>query len=532
MSNVSDLLRETATRRPDAVALVEDRDGRRELSWADLDAAVDAVARGLSGRGLRAGHRVAVVMVNRIDLAVAYFGILRGGMVAVPVNPRATAGEIARMLQDCGAQLVLCDEIGVDAVRSACEQVGSRGSGIDDLQVVVDGAKAKRGETSFDTFVAQAPRTDPIAPPDPEARAVILYTSGTSGRPRGAVLTHRALLSNVEQAAAIEPPPLGPDDVVLGLLPLFHVYGLNAVLGQAVRQGARLVLVDGFRPDELLRTIAEEGVTNLPLAPPVIAAWAGRDDLRQALSGVRRVLSGASNLDPELAASFLESSGHHVEQGYGQTETAPVISFTLVGHADRADGQGPTPGTVGRPLPGVEVGIIEDGEREAEPGDPGEIWVRGDNVFSGYWPDGADGPRPDGWYPTGDVGYLDDGGELVLVDRLRELVIVSGFNVYPSEVEEVLGAVDIVREVGVVGVPDERTGEAVVAFVVATSGVTDEEVVRRVTEHATHHLARFKQPSNVIVVHDLPYSATGKVAKGRLRALARSEALGLGAAEA
>ncbi|MGJ9413290.1 class I adenylate-forming enzyme family protein [Aeromicrobium sp. CF4.19] len=521
---MSDVLSRTARERPDAVALVEHRDARRELTWSELDEAVDAVARGLTGRGLRAGHRVALVMVNRIDLAIAYFGVLRGGMVAVPVNPRATSTEVGRMLADAGVRLVLCDETGADAVRSAA----AADSG-PIVQVVVDGTAPEAGETAFGSFLAEAATSAPIAPPDPEARAVILYTSGTSGTPRGAVLTHRALLGNIEQTAAIHPAPLQADDVVLGLLPLFHVYGLNAVLGQAVRQGARLVLVDGFHPESLLRLVAQEGITNVPIAPPVVAAWAGRDDLREALAGVRRVISGASALDPDLARTFWESSGHHVEQGYGQTETAPVISFSLVGMADRAPDEGPRAGTVGRPLPGVEIRIVENGARDTAVGDPGEIWVRGDNVFSGYWPDGADGPRDDGWYPTGDVGYVDDAGELVLVDRLRELVIVSGFNVYPSEVEEVLAGLDVVVEVGVVGVPDERTGEAVVAFVVAAEGASDDDVRSRALEHATSRLARFKQPSRIVVVHDLPYSATGKVAKGRLRALARSDALGLGA---
>lgn len=521
-SNVSDLLRDTAARRPEAEALVENRGGRRAMTWSELDQAVDALARGLTGRGLRAGHRVAVVMVNRIDLPVAYLGILRGGMVAVPVNPRSTAREIGRMLSDAQVQLVLCDETGADAVRQAAAETDLAG-----LLVVVDGAEPRPGETAFDTFLAQAPTTAPVAPPDPESRAVILYTSGVSGAPRGAMLTHRALLANVEQTAAIDPPPLTEDDVVLGLLPLFHVYGLNAVLGLAVRQGARVVMVDGFSPDGLLRTIVEERITNLPLAPPVIAAWAGREDLREALAGVRRVISGAAALPRDLAAAFLESSGHHVEQGYGQTETAPVIAASLVGLADRPEGQGPRPGTVGRPLPGIELRIVEADGRDTDPDDPGQVMVRGANVFSGYWPDGADGPDADGWYATGDVGYLDDVGELVLVDRLRELVIVSGFNVYPSEVEEVVAEAEVVDEVGVVGVPDEQTGEAVVAFVVARGDVDDEEVERQVREHCSTRLARFKQPSRVVVVHDLPQSGTGKVAKGTLRALARSDALGL-----
>ena len=454
--NVSEFLREAAENDPDGTALVEHRGERHHLSWADLDSAADAIARALSGRGLVAGQRVAIVMANRVDLPIAYFGILRGGMVAVPMNPRSTTREIGRMLDDAKVKVVLCDEAGAAQVREAAPS---------DCSVVVDGTEPLEGETAFSDFLSSAPDVEPAAPRDAEALAVILYTSGTSGKPRGVMLSHRALIANIEQTAAIEPPPVTRDDVCLGLLPMFHIYGLNAVLGQAVRQGACTLMVDGFDPAGLLDTIAAEGVTNLPLAPPVVAAWAGRDDLREKLAGVSIVLSGASALDPELAASFFESSGHHVEQGYGLTETAPVIATTL--------GSARGPGRCAQARLGRTSAAGHRGprrrlaRRRRAHGDPAELWVRGDNVFSGYWPDGVDGPHDDGWYPTGDIGLLDADGDLTLVDRLRELVIVSGFNVYPFEVEDVIAEVDGVVEVAVVGTPDEETGEAVLAFVVA-----------------------------------------------------------------
>jgi len=521
--NVSDYLRTAAVRDPDGVALVEGSSlggsaERRQLTWKQFDDAADAVARGLTGRGLRAGQRVAVVMANRVDLPVAYYGILRGGMVAVPINPRSTTGEIGRMLTDSVSKVVLCDEAGVAAVREAVNH---------EIPIIVDGTEPQGDESSFVSFLADASGTAPTAPPDAEALAVVLYTSGTSGKPRGAMLSHRALIANIEQVGALDPPAVTPEDVCLGLLPMFHIYGLNCVLGQAVRQGASVLLVDGFDPSGLLDQIKAEGVTNLPLAPPVVAAWAGRDDLRDKLAGVNLILSGASTLDPELADSFFASSGKHIEQGYGLTETAPVIAVTM--GAQRAEDGGPRGGSVGRPLPGIDVRIVEAGGSDASPGDPAEIWVRGDNLFNGYWPDGVDGPREDGWYPTGDVGYLDESGDLTLVDRLRELVIVSGFNVYPFEVEDVISEVPGVAQVAVVGLPDEETGEAVVAFVVAEDAAAEKEQTLResVEEHCRTRLARLKQPRRIVVVKGLPQSATGKVAKGRLRALARSENLGL-----
>jgi long-chain acyl-CoA synthetase len=519
--NVSDYLRDAASADPDGVALVEHRAERREVTWRQVDDAADAVARGLSARGLVAGQRVAVVMANRVDLPIAYFGILRGGMVAVPINPRSTTHEIGRMLSDSLARVVLCDEAGITQVREAVTDDHA-------FSVIVDGAKPTKDETAFEAFLADAAGTDTAAPVDAEALAVVLYTSGTSGRPRGAMLTHRALIANIEQVARLDPPAMTSEDICLGLLPMFHIYGLNCVLGQAVRQGARVLLVDGFDPGGLLDQVVAEGVTNIPLAPPVVAAWAGRDDLRDKLKHVTTILSGASALDPELAEAFSASSGKYVEQGYGLTETAPVITTTL--GSPREDGAPPKPGSVGRALPGIEIRIVDANNHDARAGDPAEIWVRGDNLFTGYWPDGSDGPRDDGWYPTGDIGFLDEDGDLILVDRLRELVVVSGFNVYPFEVEDVIAEVPGVTQVAVVGLPDERTGEAVVAFVVPEDTEAEESaIVDMVGTHCRTRLARFKQPKRIVVVQGLPHSATGKVAKGRLRALARSETLGLDA---
>ena len=519
--NVSQILRTAAQRDPSGTALVETSSGaRRAVTWAELDAAADAVSQGFSARGLRAGHRVALVMANRIDLVVAYFAVLRGGMVAVPVNPRSTAREIGRMLGDSRARLVLADQTAVDAVREAAAE-------IDPVTVVVDGPEPRPGEIGFADFLDSAVTAEPVAPADPEALAVILYTSGTSGQPRGVMLSHRALLANIEQVAQLS--VVEPTDVCLGLLPMFHIYGLNCVLGQAVHQGVPLVMVDGFDPRGLLELVRAEGITNLAVAPPVIAAWSGLEGLREALAGVRIVVSGASPLDADLADDFRQSSGHVVEQGYGLTEASPVVAVTI-GAGRAADGA-PKPHSVGRPLPGIEVRIVEGGVtgegRDAGPDDPAEIWVRGDNLLTGYWPDGSDGPRADGWYPTGDVGMLDADGELYLVDRLRELVIVSGFNVYPREVEDVVSEAHGVAQAAVVGLPHEETGEQVVAFVVPLPDIAESDLRESVAAICRTRLARFKQPTRIEVVEGLPHSATGKVAKGRLRALARRADLNL-----
>jgi len=510
------------------VALVEAASGRR-VTWAELDAEADRVAQGLSGLGLVAGYRVMIALANRIEFVAAYLGVLRARLVAVPVNPRSATGEMVRMMADCGARVVLADQATVTTVRAAVAGLEDALVGADEElvartnvpRVVVVSAPSLPSETSYAELVSHDGRVPPT-PEDPEALAVLLYTSGTSGRPRAAMLSHRALLANIEQAAAVEPPLILPEDVVLGVLPLFHVYGLNAVLGQVLRQQAGLVLADGFDVEGTLNLVEREAVTVVPVAPPVLAYWRDVERLGERLASVRVLLSGSAPLAPVLIGQFEQRSGVTVHQGYGLTEAAPVVTSTQRSAS-------PKRGSVGAALPGVSIRLVDEAGGAPEGEDPGEIEVKGDNLFSGYWPDRADGPGPDGWWATGDVGFLDPDGDLFLVDRLKELVIVSGFNVYPVEVEDVISELDDVQEAAVIGVADERTGEAVVAYVKRSprSGLTAEEVAERVREHCASRLARFKQPSVVEVVDELPHTVTGKVAKGTLRATRRRRNLGL-----
>jgi long-chain acyl-CoA synthetase len=309
------------------------------------------------------------------------------------------------------------------------------------------------------------------------------------------------------------------DDVVLGVLPLFHVYGLNAVLGGVLRHRARLLLVEQFEPQAVLDLIDDEACSVVPIAPPVFAHWLPDEHLRERLGPVRLVLSGSAPLEPAVIEEFTSITGIPVHQGYGLTEASPVVTSTLCSRANQ-------PGSVGAALPGIEIRLVDETHGQVEGEDPGVIEIRGDNLFSGYWPDGADGPGPDGWYGTGDVGFLDASGDLFLVDRVKELVIVSGFNVYPTEVEDVIREVAGVADAAVIGAPDPETGEAVVAYVVARGGAADglEDVVRA---HCAERLARFKQPTRIEVVEELPLTGTGKVQKGRLRGIERRRDLGL-----
>ena len=520
VANLAQLVSDAAEQAADDPAIA---DASRTLTWSDLNDEVHAVASGLASMGLVAGGRVLIAVGNRVEFVASYLGCVRAGLVAVPVNPTSVSGEFRRMIADSGARCCICDRGAAEGVRAALQEVTAMPR-VPPQLVVVDGS-ALPTETAAETTYADLVTGDsrPVSPPvDPENLAVLLYTSGTSGRPRAAMLTHRSLLANIEQAAAVKPAPVTSEDVVLGVVPLFHVYGLNAVLGQVLRQRASLVLVERFDPADTLDVIEQHLVTNLPVAPPVFLAWRDHGDLGQRLRSVRLVLSGSAPLDVEAGQRFSEQTGLTVHQGYGLTEASPAVTSTMASATVKA-------GSVGSMLPGVELRVVDDRGQEVVGDDSGEIWVRGDNVFVGYWPNRDGGPDESGWFATGDVGYLDEDGDLFLVDRKRELVIVSGFNVYPTEVEDVIVELDEVFESAVIGDADTETGEAVVAYVVPQHGVTvqPEQLATIVDAHCADRLARFKRPREIHVVDELPHSVTGKVAKGRLRSVQRRRAMGL-----
>jgi long-chain acyl-CoA synthetase len=472
-TNLADLVTRQAEAQPEGVALAQPRPVRRTLTWAELDHQVDSVAAGLSAHGLLAGHRIAICGPNSIEFVVAYLAALRAGYVAVPINPESTVSELRGVINNCGARLLFTAE---DQSIEGVHQIALSPEGLAELS---------------------ASAAEPVSSPrDREALAVLLYTAGTSGEPKAAMLSHRALLSHLRNVASLE--ILDRSDAVLAVLPLFHVFGLNAVLGSCMLSGARLVIMNGF--DGLADVLSAEKITNLPVAPPMLARILTDEPSLAALGSVTRVVSGAAPLSIDLRDQFIARTGLRVEQGYGVTEASPGVTATLGG-----DSLGH--GHVGRPLPGVEV-RIGDG---TDPTEPGEIWIRGENLFSGYWPDGHGRPDQDGWFATGDIGYMIN-GELFLVDRSRELIIVNGFNVYPAEVEEVIAELPEVESVAVVGRPHWRTGEQVVAFVAGT-----DLGMAVINDHCASRLAKFKRPSLVRVVDELPRGITGKIKKGVLR---------------
>ncbi|BAL92806.1 putative acyl-CoA synthetase [Actinoplanes missouriensis 431] len=497
-----DPVAEAAGRHPDRPALIA---GDAVLTWAELDSRVSAAAHWTAAR-TAPGDRVALVLGNTVDFAVAYFGVLRAGRVAVPLNPGYTAREIDHAVMDSGAVLIVGEPAGPPRLR------------------LVTAPRVPDGQEAGDGILPAVKAAD---------LAVLLYTSGTSGRPKGAMLTHAALAANHDQLDRIEPPVVGSGDVVLLAVPFFHAYGLNTGLGTVAHHAATGVLAERFDPAETLALITRHDVTVAVGVPGMYQAWIAAPGAAESLRGLRTAVCGAAPLGAGTAARFHAATGKSILIGYGLTETAPVLTTTAVSHRDKSD-------SIGRPLPGIELLLrdptgaelwrdgtpsVDDDLAELDRAeldldvaasagtDPGEIVVRGPNLFSGYWPDGSGGPGPDGWWPTGDVAYADGDGDLVLVDRIGELILVNGFNVYPAEIERVLDGHPRVAAAAVVAVPDAESGQRPHAYVVAAGDPPPS--VAELQVWCAARLARFKLPG-IELVTELPRSPIGKVRKKEL----------------
>jgi long-chain acyl-CoA synthetase len=492
--NVAALLEESAGRVPERTAFVTP-DGDR-LDYATLNAEVDRVAAGLQGLGVKRGDRVALAMHNVPQFAVGYFAILRAGGVVVPLNAMLTRVEAARVLEDSGARVALTWGTFAASVEAAASDVPT-------LEHVI-------GEQEWRGF-SRAKKSPAPVEVTADDLAVLAYTSGTTGEPKGAMLTHGNLRSNLRQQMAIPDARVTEEDVVFLALPLFHIFGLNVSLGLLVMNGATGLLVDRFEPVAALRLIQEHKVTVVLGAPTMYVAWVNTPGADQYnLSSVRLAISGAAPLSVETLESFRELFGVQVYEGYGLTETAPTLTSNRMGGS-------PRPGSIGLPLPEVELRLVDEDGNDVELGDPGEIVVRGPNVFKGYWnrPDETERAFRDGWFRTGDVAVKDEEGYLYIVDRKRDLIIVSGFNVFPSEVENALVENPEIAEAAVVGEPHPYTGEAIKAYVVLEDGAdtTEAELIADVQTR----LARFKCPHSIEIVDKLPHLITGKVLRRALR---------------
>lgn len=458
----------------------------------------DRVARwrgGLTAAGVGEATRVAILAPVGEVVVAGHLAVMGRGAVSVPLNPDCPPAELLRELRSAGIEAALADGPGATVLEAALALPDAAGLEIDRL----DPDQLDGGEPA------------PIVDMDDEGVAVLLFTSGTAGPPRPAVLTHGNLTAAMQSMLSLPTGLTDRPQTFLGIVPLFHVLGLNVVLHLGLLLEATIVLGDYPGAAATIDLIEEHQVT-VALGPPNLwqALAAVPDTDPERVSSVRLALSGAAELPGPVKMAVTSRLGLRLDEGYGLTESGAVVSSTVSTEAP--------PGSIGRLVPGVEARIVDDAGVDCLVGDPGELLVRGPMVFPGYWtPNGLDrGPlTDDGWLRTGDLVMVDEQGHLSIVGRIKDLIIVSGFNVSPGEVEAVLTDHPDVAEAGVVGEPSPTTGEAVVAFVVPAPGRTVD--ADGLIEHCRAELARYKVPRRIVVAADLPIGPTGKLQRSRLR---------------
>jgi long-chain acyl-CoA synthetase len=475
----------------------------RPTTYGTLRDQVAHLRGGLARLGVQPGDRIALLCSNGRYFVDMYLAALGLGAVTVPLNPASPAPEIEREIATVEAKVVVVEPLAANA----WSQV-SRDALPSLVAVVATEVDTVVGaDVVFDELLTAEPMD--AVDVEPDHLAVLIFTSGTAGSPRAAMLSHGNLLANIEQSRSTT-EGINDADVLYGVLPMFHIFGLNVVLGQSLHRGACVVLVQRFDPSTLLDTIKERGITVIPGAPPLWLAFSHFDEApADSFAGVRLALTGAAKMPEEAMRRLHERFGITLLEGYGLTEAAPVVTSSA-GMAQKV-------GSVGKVLEGIEVRLVDEHGDDALRGDAGEIWVKGPNVFRGYLHEPEATAKvltADGWLRTGDIAVTDDEGYLYLVDRAKDLIIVSGFNVYPAEVEEVLMEHPAVREVGVVGVPHPHTGEAVKAFVVLEAGATAHEDT--LVSWCLDHLARYKCPSKILFVDELPRNVSGKLLRRSL----------------
>jgi long-chain acyl-CoA synthetase len=526
-----DIVDASARDYPDAAAL---QFFGRETSYRSLHEQIERAAAGLRDLGVKAGDPVAIVLPNCPQHIVAFYAILRLGAVVIEHNPLYTPRELRKQFEDHGAKhaivwtkvvatvqefpadLAVTGLVSVDVIKAM--PFGTRMA----LKLPIAKARESRaaltervsGTVPWEQIVGAAPLPASHPRPATDDLALIQYTSGTTGTPKGAALTHRNLLSNAAQARAWVPSIVRGDGcVVYAVLPMFHAYGLTLCLTFAMSMGARLVLFPRFDPDMVLDVAKKRPATFLPLVPPIADRLlkAAREK-GVSLEGTEVAISGAMALPHELVVPFEAASGGFLVEGYGLSECSPVLMANPV-----ADNR--VPGTVGLPLPGTECRVVdpEDPAKDVPAGERGELVVRGPQVFGGYYgkPEETEAVFADGWFRTGDIVTIDDAGFVRIVDRIKELIITGGFNVAPTEVEIALRQHPRVEDAAVVGLPSDHSGEDVVAAIVLTPG--EDVDVETVREFVRGILTPYKVPRRIYVVDELPKSLIGKVLRRQVR---------------
>jgi long-chain acyl-CoA synthetase len=461
----------------------------RPIPYAELDEWVRRSSEGLRSLGVRRGDRVALLAGNVPEFIYGFIGSLSLGCVPVPLDVGLTPEELGYVLADCGARVVVAQIDFLPPVLAIRDRVPS----IEHV-LVVGPPPTPRGTQSFDGLLDRSSGARPALDADRDDLAVLTYTAGSTEEPRGVMLTNGNLHAALGQIAFVPALAVERTDVVLSVLPLSSFLVHNLVLGWALRDGATIVVVERFDPDETLDLIQEKGVTALIGTPAMFRSWLQATESRDMdLSSIRVAVSTVAPVPLDVLEGFHRRFGVAIWGLYGLPEAGGVISTTALGPAAALE-PAATNNSIGRPLPDLEVRLVDELGEDVEEGDPGEMLVRGPSVSNGYWnsPEATETAFMDGWFRTGDLAYLDDDGYLFLVGRKNEVIRVSGFNVFPGEVEDVLRRHPKVAACTVSGVPDERTGEGVKALVTLKPGenATEEEII----EYGRTLLARFKCP--------------------------------------
>ncbi|MEO3824798.1 long-chain fatty acid--CoA ligase [Actinomadura sp. B10D3] len=486
--NLFGLFAGSAAARPDRAAF---RFGDEEVTYGELDALTAHAAGMLRAAGIGAGDRVAVMVPNHPAFAVAYYGALRAGAIVVPMNPLLKGREIRYHLSDPGVKVIF-------AWHTCREEVTAGTDGLDVTTVFV-------APGFFEALTAQQTPYLGVADREPRDTAVILYTSGTTGRPKGAELTHANLTRNAESGARLF--GLTGEDVVLGALPLFHSFGQTCGLNALLASGGLLSLVSRFEPGLVLKTIDEHRATVFMGVPTMYNALLHHPERdRFDVSRLRLCVSGGAALPAEILRGFESGFGCALLEGYGLSETSPIASFNLP--------EAKRPGSIGLPIAGTEMRVVDEKGTEVPAGTVGELAVRGHNVMKGYWrrPEAtAEVLDTDGWFRTGDLGRVDEDGFFYIVDRKKELIIRGGYNVYPREIEEVLYEHPAVGECAVIGVPHAELGEEIGAAVVLTRpGAVGAGELRA---YVRERVAAYKYPRHIWFLDELPKGPTNKILK-------------------
>jgi long-chain acyl-CoA synthetase len=487
--NLASIVTTSAERSPEAPAI---RLGAFELTYGQLDDASARLATLLRERGLQEGDRVGVMLPNVPQFPIAYYGVLRAGGIVVPMNVLLKRREIAFYLEDSGAKLLLAWHGFAEEARSGAEEAGA-----ETIEVEPD---------SFAELLAQGEPIPGLADTAEDDTAVILYTSGTTGKPKGAELTHANLMTNADVCMRTT-SEIGPGDVVFGGLPLFHSFGQTVAMNASLKVGACLSLVPKFDPGEALETIQRDKVTHFYGVPTMFGALLHHPDReRYDVSSLRTCITGGASMPVEVLRGFEQAFGAIVLEGYGLSETSPVSSSN---HPEMER----KPGSIGTPIEGVEMRVVDESDAPVEQGEVGEIVIRGHNIMKGYWqrPDATAEAMRGGWFHSGDMARTDEDGYFYIVDRKKDLIIRGGYNVYPREVEEVLYEHPKIREAAVLGVPHDEWGEEIGAAVVLHEG--EELSAEEVSAYVKERIAAYKYPRIVWFLDDLPKGPTGKILK-------------------